>query len=218
MEEVKKRKKVKYNIYYLPLQDVNNIISSARNLKESVILKILARTGMRRFELTSLRVKDIDYPGKKLFIERGKNGKPRSVPVDDDTLQSIQFYVGSRKYGRLIQSNNKTNDGMDVSRINVIIQKAAERANIRNPDPDRKHMNPHIFRHSFVRNMIKLGMPPNYVQQVVGHSDIRITLQMYGIPSFPDIQEKYQSLIVGFESKDSNQQQEVEEQKEVSDD
>jgi integrase/recombinase XerD len=197
-ETGKKVKKAKYNIYYLSLEEVNKIIDAAQNLRESVILKILARTGMRRFELANLRVKDVDIEGKKIFIQRGKNGKPRAVPVDDDTIQTIKFYVGARKHGKLIQSNNKTHDGIDVSRINAIIRKAAEQAGVQNPDPMRKHMNPHIFRHSFVRNMIKLGMPPNYVQQVVGHSDIRITLQMYGIPSFMDVQEKYQELIENF--------------------
>ena len=190
-----KRQKSKANIYYLNPEEINKIIDAAESLRDRVVLKILARTGMRRFELCNLFVKDIDFDSRKLFIAHGKGDKARSVPVDEDTLQDIKFYLNSRRYGKLIQSNNKVKDGIDESRINVIVSKAAEKAGIRNPDPTRKHLNPHIFRHSFVRNMIKAGMPQSHVQQIVGHEDIRTTIQMYGIPGFKDTQETYEKAI-----------------------
>ncbi len=194
-EETKKdekRPKKKYNIYYLSIEEVNRIITSAKNLKERVILKILARTGMRRFELCQLRVQDVDFEHKSIYIPAGKGDKPRSVPIDDDTLQDIKFYIGSRQYGKLIESNNKSSEGIDETRINAIVRNAALRAGVKHPDPAKKFVNPHIFRHSFIRHMIKIGMPSNYVQQIAGHSDIKITLQMYGIPSFNDVREQYQ--------------------------
>ena len=63
---------VKHNEYYLGLEEVNAIVASAKNLKESVVLKILAGTGMRRFELANLMVKDVDFDRKRLFIAHGK--------------------------------------------------------------------------------------------------------------------------------------------------
>jgi integrase len=201
MENQKPRSKKKYNIYYLSMDEMNKIISTAKSLRDQLVLKILARTGMRRFELCNLKLKDVDFDKKRIFIERAKNNKPRSVPIDDDTLQSIRFYIGSRQYGKLIQSNNKASDGIDESRINEIVRKTAEKAGVRHPDPEKRHMNPHIFRHSFIRHLIKQGVPPNYVQQLAGHSDIKITLQMYGIPSFVDVQEEYDKVASSFYEK-----------------
>ena len=192
------KKKKKYNVYYLSIQDMNKIIDAAKNLRNSVVLKILARTGMRRFELCNLRVQDVDFIKKRIFIPKAKGNKPRTVPIDQDTLQSINFYLNSRQYGKLIQSNKKERDGIDESRINAIVRTTAKKAGITHPDPTKKHMNPHIFRHSFVRHLIKQGVPPNYVQQIAGHSDIRITLQMYGIPGLNDIQEKYEEILSSF--------------------
>ena len=96
----------KFNEYYLNWDEINQIIAAAKNLKESVILKILARTGMRRFELSNLKIKDVDFERKRIFIEKGKGAtqkdpRSRAVPIDDDTLQSIKFYIGSRKTGFL---------------------------------------------------------------------------------------------------------------------
>ena len=190
-DQTKKTKK-KYNIYYLSMEEVNRIISAAKNLKERVVLKILARTGMRRFELCQLRIQDVDFEHKSVYIPSGKGDEPRSVPIDDDALQDIKFYIGSRQHGRLIQSNNKLSDGIDESRINIIVRNAALRANVRHPDPAKKYVNPHIFRHSFVRHAIRQGIPQSFVQQLVGHSDIKTTLNMYGRPSFKDVQEEYQ--------------------------
>lgn len=194
-ETFQKKIKKKYNIYYLSMDELNEIISAAKSLKDQVVLKILARTGMRRFELCNLRIQDVDFKKKRIYIPKAKANKVRSVPIDPDTLQSIKFYIGSRQYGKLIQSNKKNVDGIDESRINAIVRNTAKKAGIVHPDPIKTNVNPHIFRHSFIRHLLKIGVPPNYVQQIAGHSDIRTTLQMYGIPSFKDIQEKYNEII-----------------------
>ncbi len=191
----------KFNEYYLNWEEINQIIAAAKNLKENVILKILARTGMRRFELTNLQVRDIDFERKRIFIAKGKGAnkkdpKSRAVPIDDDTLQSIRFYIQSRKLGFLIQSNKKQHEGISLSQINRIITNCAERANVKNPNPKLKNMNPHIFRHSFSRLSLAAGIPFNMVQRIAGHADARTTLQMYGIPSITDTQQLYEEKLV----------------------
>ena len=187
----------KFNEYYLNWDEINSIITAAKNLKESVILKILARTGMRRFELVNLKAKNVDFERKRIFIEKGKGGnekdpKSRTVPIDDDTLQSLKFYLGARKTGFLIQSNKKSFEGISLSQINRIIANCAKRANIKNPNPNLKNLNPHIFRHSFSRLSLAAGIPFNMVQKIAGHADARTTLQMYGIPSITDTQQLYE--------------------------
>jgi integrase len=199
--EPRVKRENKVNKYYLSLEELNKIIDAAESLRDRVILKVLIRTGVRRFELCNLLVKDINFENKSLFIAHGKGNKQRSVPVDEDTLKEIKFYLDRRRYGKLIQSNNKANDGIDESRINIIVSKTAEKAGIKNPDPTKKHLNPHIFRHSFVRNMIKLGLPQSYVQEIAGHSSITTTIGMYGKPGERDVNELYQEKIKEFSKK-----------------
>ena len=191
----------KFNEYYLGWDEINSIIAAAKNLKESLVLKLLARTGMRRFELTNLKAKDIDFERKRIFISKGKGAtdkdpKSRSVPIDDDTLQTIRFYLEGRKTGYLIQSNKKSSDGISLSQINRIVANAAKKANIKNPNPRLKNLNPHIFRHSFSRLSLAAGIPFNMVQRIAGHADARTTLQMYGIPSITDTQELYEEKLI----------------------
>ncbi|TKJ17789.1 hypothetical protein CEE44_04640 [Candidatus Woesearchaeota archaeon B3_Woes] len=191
----------KFNEYYLGWDEINSIIAAAKNLKESLVLKLLARTGMRRFELANLKAKDVDFERKRLFIAKGKGAnekdpKSRSVPIDDDTIQVIKFYLEGRKTGFLIQSNKKTSDGISLSQINRIVANAAKRAHVNNPNPNLKNLNPHIFRHSFSRLSLAAGIPFNMVQRIAGHADARTTLQMYGIPSITDTQELYEEKLI----------------------
>ena len=190
-----------FNEYYLNWNEINQIIAAAKNLKESIVLKILARTGMRRFELASIRIMNIDFERKRIFIEKGKGAsekdpKSRSVPIDDDTLQTLKFYIGSRKMGFLVQSNKKGNEGISLSQINRIVANCAKRAGVNNPDPKLRNLNPHIFRHSFSRLSLAAGIPFNMVQKMAGHADARTTLQMYGVPSIADTQELYEEKLI----------------------
>ncbi len=197
----------KFNEHYLNWNEINRIIASAKNLKESVVLKILARTGMRRFELVHLRIRDVDYERKRLFIAKGKGGNPkdpksRTVPIDEDTLQTIRFYLDGRKQGFLIQSNKRSANPLSLSQVNRIVANCAARAGISNPNPKVKNLNPHIFRHSFSRLSLAEGIPFNMVQKMVGHADARTTLQMYGVPSVDDTQQLYdEKLTAQFQKK-----------------
>jgi len=194
-EYSEEKREIISNAYYLTPGEINKMIDATKNLRDKVVLKILARTGIRRSELCNLMIKAVNFDNKSLFIEHGKGGKSRHIPIDEDTLQDIKLYLNNRRYGKLIQSNNKTNDGIDESRINEIVRKVAEKADIKNPDHTKKHLNPHIIRHSFFSNMIKAGASLNHVQQIAGHGDIRTIIQMYYIPEFKDTQETYEKAI-----------------------
>ena len=41
------------------------------------------------------------------------------------------------------------------------------------------HLTPHILRHTFATRAIERGIPPKVVQELLGHSSITITLDLY---------------------------------------
>ena len=48
------------------------------------------------------------------------------------------------------------------------------------PDPDEWVFTPHSMRHSFATMHIKQGKSPKWLQQQMGHSSIKVTLDVYG--------------------------------------
>ncbi len=181
------------SVYYLTREEVKKIITVAGSLRDRVILKILARTGMRRGELRDLEVRDLDFEKRRLYIRSGKGDKSRTVPVDSDTLQDVRFYLGERKDGKLIQSNKA--ESISLKQINEICAKTGKMARVKHPNPAKEEVNPHLFRHSFARFMLEKGMRMEEVQKVLGHSSIKTTMDVYGTPGMESVQSSYDRIM-----------------------
>jgi integrase/recombinase XerD len=65
-------------------------------LRDTVAFHILAYCGLRRTELLSLKVDDVDLGQKTLLIRRGKGGRSRTVPLRDDLVELLDTYLRSR--------------------------------------------------------------------------------------------------------------------------
>ena len=62
------------------------LIDSASNLFHRAMLMTLYSTGMRRAEMCSLKVEDIDSKRMLIHIRQGKGGKDRDVPLSPKLL------------------------------------------------------------------------------------------------------------------------------------
>ena len=116
----------------------------------------------------------------------------REIPIINndlkrDLLTHMQEMKRERRIietSRLIQSRQK--ESITEPMINNIVVAASEKANIKVPNPDRKHVHPHMFRHTFVRYARKYGLDYVTIQEIVGHSDISTTMGLYGRPTWED--------------------------------
>jgi len=153
---------------YLNKEELNKLILSTKNIKEAVILRLLVETGISRFELTNLRIKDIDFEKKEIFIKKSKNLE-RKVPASDSLLQTIKFYIGTRKTGNLIKSNKS--EKISLSQINRVVKNASKRAGLKT--------SPRIVRHSFAINKLAEGTSFQQLQKQLGHHELRSTINTY---------------------------------------
>ena len=119
------------------------------------MIKALFWAGLRREEAIDLDTRDIDFDRKRITV-RGKGDKTRIVPtIDDDFLNDLKHLIGKNNQGYVFcHSNGKP---LVKRTINKIVEKVGERAGITNPNPARKHINPHIFRHSISRYLKSKG-------------------------------------------------------------
>ncbi len=179
--------------YHLSRDDIRKVISVAGSLRDRIIIKILAQTGMRRAELRNIEVTDIDFYKRRIYIRNGKGNKSRTVPVDQDTLQDVRFYLGERKEGKLIQSNKA--ESISLKQINEVCIKAGKVAGVRHPNPRKNNLNPHLFRHSFARMALEKGMRMEIVQNILGHSSIKTTIDVYGTPGMESVQSSYDRIM-----------------------
>jgi len=146
-------------------------------IRDRAILELMYATGLRVSEVTNLKMSDInDVAG---FVKcYGKGGKERIVPYGSAAKRSMSRYM-ERSRKKLVK---KTPDdhlflsrlGKKISRQSLwkIIKKYASLAGI------KKHITPHMLRHSFATHLLEGGAELRGVQEMLGHSDISTT-QIY---------------------------------------
>ena len=173
---------------YLEAEEVHRLMSVASSLRDRLIVALMFECGIRRFELANIDIRGVQLNAKRIYIRRGKKGKidgkndeerrARYVFIkDQNILADLKAYVNQRISGKLIQSNNKLKDGINLSSINRVVAKLGKSAGLEPPHPNRKYIYPHLLRHSFGR---REDMDIATKQKILGHRNPSMTLGFYG--------------------------------------
>jgi integrase len=174
--------------YHLKPSDVRKLLLSASNFRDRCLLKTLWWLGVRRSELTTLDVRDVDVERKRVIIRKGKGGKTRVVPIiNDEYLSDLLILIGGRKTGPIFLSNRHR--AMSLRSVNRIVATLGVQAGISNPNPRLTHLNPHLFRHSIARFLKSKRFSAEWIQNFLGHESYQTTMDMYGTLSIDEMQE-----------------------------
>jgi integrase len=149
--------------------------------RDLIIVYILLYTGIRKGELLGLRVGDIDFTAKSLFIngETSKSKKGRKIPIHPTLFLHLIDYLRERKKRKvkceyLIISNNR--DGkLTEHGIKHWVEKYKKLSKV--------NFHLHRFRHTFACTMAKSHADITSIKNVLGHSSILMTeryLRSYG--------------------------------------
>ncbi len=203
MSEFKKETQgSKASTYHLNEEEIQKMITVATNRRDRLIIELLAFTGCRRGELVLLRRCDIrlDKGIIQMPTIKRHEGSPyencRTVPIINDRLKlDLEAYLDITEakykpsgYSKLIQSDQRRNkNDIHVVRVNQIVAEIADQAGVKSPNPNRKHVHPHMFRHNFVRYARRFGLNFKVISQIIGHGSVATTFDIYGIPDEEEI-------------------------------
>ncbi len=139
------------------------MISSTQNVKHRLILSMLYACGLRRGELISLEMRDLDFHRMTLHIRDGKFGKDRLLPLP----QSIVPIV--REYFRFYHPQVYLIEGMPGKLYSgTSISKIVERAGLRAGVVFK--VTPHMLRHSYATHLLEKGVDIRFIQELLGHT------------------------------------------------
>lgn len=166
--------------------------------KWAVLFRLLAYTGCRKGEILALTWKDINFKestvtinktltlglGNKLIIQPPKTKKSkRTLPMDPGTMEILKTWKTSQakdmlklgfntlKPEQLLFSNLK-NRFINPQRVGQKLEAFCKRA-------DLKVITPHGFRHTHCSILFEAGASIKEVQDRLGHSDIKTTMNIY---------------------------------------
>ncbi len=150
-------------------------LSQPHGQRNRAMLETLYACGLRVSELINLKMTNL-YLEVGIVKVIGKNDKERLIPIGDEAIKHIRFYVeGARRQLKIDPSHENfvflSKRGKKLSRIMVfyIIKELAQLANI------EKTVSPHTFRHSFATHLVEGGADLKAVQDMLGHESITTT-------------------------------------------
>ena len=156
----------------LSQEEVQRMLECTMNLMHRAMLLTLYSAGLRRAELTRLRVEDIDSKCMMIHVRQGKGGHDRDVPLSDKLLEVLREYWRWKKPTTyLFPSDYQKRAGQPVSDKVIwwLCKKAAREAGI------RKRVSPHTLRHSYATHMLEAGADLRTIQVLLGHKRLEDT-------------------------------------------
>ncbi|HRP73188.1 MAG TPA: tyrosine-type recombinase/integrase [Luteimonas sp.] len=137
----------------------------------SPMVLLALNTGMRRGELLGLEWGSVNLPAKLLTITVGnaKSRKARHLPLNSEALDVLtRWKKQAGKDARLVFPSPK--GGGRMGNINTSWEEIGNDAKL----TDFRF---HDLRHTFASRLVMAGVDLNTVRELLGHSDIRMTLR-----------------------------------------
>ena len=171
---------------------VNVLNGREYHQKYADMVLVLSLTGMRYGELTALQLKNIDFQNNKIEIT-GNFDSVNKIKTPPKTTNSIRTIKASKTVMEAIQrqiarlserfqplSNDdyifcfeRWNQPTTISCFIQILKKYGKEAGI------DKNLTSHIFRHSHISFLAESGLPIKSIMDRVGHSNAKMTLEIY---------------------------------------
>jgi integrase/recombinase XerD len=159
----------------ISVEEMSMLINSIVDARDKAVLTLLAKTGLRRGELISLNVTDINWTEQSITRQRKqfKKRSGRTIFIDGETSRVLQRWLKQResmrpdtpalfvgeKRGRLKRNG-----------IYSMVTKHAEHVGLhdsKSPNVE-DHFTPHCFRHWFTTHLRRAGMDREFIKILRG--------------------------------------------------
>jgi integrase/recombinase XerD len=133
----------------LSLEEVARLINAAGNLLQRALLMTLYGTGMRRTEVSLLKVSDVDSQRMMIRVERGKGGAGRDIALSPALLETLREYWRWKKPRTYLFPSTAAKRGPEQPISDKTVwyacKESARHAGL------SKRVSPHCLRHSCAR-------------------------------------------------------------------
>jgi site-specific recombinase XerD len=158
----------------LSQEEVERLIDAASTPFHRTLLMTLYATGVRRAELTHLRVTDVDSQRMVIHVRGGKGRKDREVMLSPKLLEELRGHWRRlpRKPSVWLFPGHSDHSGdrpIDTKTVWHACHEAAQRAGL------QKAVHPHTLRHCFATHLLEVGTDLRTIQMLLGHRDLEET-------------------------------------------
>ena len=153
----------------LSQKDIKKLFEKTTNLKHNTILKLCYGMGLRVSEIVNIKINDIDSENMQVFIERAKGKKDRYVNLPQSILEQLRAYYLQYKPKKYL-FEGMYGEQYSIRSVQQVFKDAMKKAKI------NKKVGVHGLRHSFATHLLESGTDIRFIQELLGHKDIKTTL------------------------------------------
>ncbi len=155
----------------LSRSEVVDLIESCTSMRVKTILSIIYSAGLRISEVVNLKVADIDFDRRTIFIRNSKNRKDRYTVLAKKTEKLINDYINVFKPKNYLFFSKKDiarpiSEDFIQARFRSLVMKAGL----------KKKVHVHTLRHCFATHLLENGTSLFYIMNLLGHSNIQTTM------------------------------------------
>jgi site-specific recombinase XerD len=166
---------------------------SVAGRRDHALIALMLATGLRRSEVVTIDIDDLNTRTGLLNIHKGKGGKQRLAYLNCESRLLIRQWLKLRGnqpgylFNPVSKSGSVINRPLVSQSVYDIVRQRAEQAQI-------GIVRPHDLRRTFVTRLLEAGVDLNTTRQLAGHQDIQTTAR-YDFRSEKTQQKAVQRLI-----------------------
>lgn len=137
------------------------------------IIVTLHNTGLRLAELVALDVEQFDERGGKLLFVKRKGGAGRDLPVNENVVRGIRYWLHHRPHWHSAQFGplfvSRRGSRISARSVEYLVGKYVKAAGL------TKKVTPHTFRHSHCTELQVRGVDIETVRRLLAHKSLKTT-------------------------------------------
>jgi len=156
-------------------KDIKRLFEMTTNLKHNTMLKLCYGMGLRVSEIVNIKITDVDSKNMQVFIERAKGKKDRYANLPESILEQLRTYFLEYRPKKYL-FEGQYGERYAIRSTQQVFKGALKKAGI------NKDVGIHGLRHSFAtgsthRHLLENGTDIKFIQELLGHNDIKTTLR-----------------------------------------
>lgn len=153
----------------LSQEEVARLFKVTYNLKHKALLMTAYSAGLRVGEVVRLKVSEIDSKRMQVRVTAGKGAKDRYTLLSEITLTILREYFRAFKPKGWLFPGEERADHLTERSAERVFKDSLKKAGIIKPATF------HTLRHSFATHLLEDGVDMRYIQELLGHGNIRTT-------------------------------------------
>jgi site-specific recombinase XerD len=167
----------------LSQEEVKRLLKAPKYLKHRLVIGMLYGCGLRSYELCNLKLADIDFDRKTVFIPKKKGKIDRYVPLSMFLIRGLKTYIKTENPQIYLFNSQVTKDGkaqgLTTNGIGWIIKENRSKIG------SSKKITAHTLRHTFATHLLEYGVNIVSLKELLGHAHIEMTLTYLHVAHLP---------------------------------